>query len=506
IVPWRPARSFRQALLATNFIFYLDGCDSLGRFDVELGPYCEQDLKAGLITEKEAVAWVAALWKNFDANSGWNVALGGTLPDQRAAYNRLTMVCLKAIRKMRRPNLALRVRKDMPEKYFNQALAAIASGCGQPAFYHEEAYLQALQENHLNINFKDLSHYAFGGCTETMMHGMSNVGSLDGGLNLPGIMSKTLQRCLPGATSFKEILEALKQDISQNVSHLTTQVNHDQEQKAKYRPQPIRTLLVRDCLTAGREFNQGGARYNWSVINVGGLANVADSLAALKKLIFEEKVISPARFHQALTDNFQGWAQLLKEIKRCPRYGNDEDQADSLACEIASHVFRELTRYACWRGGRFLPGCLMFVTYVGAGENVPATPDGRLKDQPIADSIGPYFGREKKGPTAMLKSVAKLNQKMAAGTLVLNIRLAASFFSTATGRQAVKNLIRTYFSLGGMQVQVTVVDQAILKEAMKNPEKYQDLIVRVGGYSEYFTRLDRALQETIAARTEYSCP
>jgi len=504
IVPWAPARNFRQALLATNFIFYLDGCDSLGRLDMELAPYYQQDLKKGLITEKQAISLLQNLWKNFDANSAWNVVVGGSLPGNRPAYNRFTEVCLKSAAGFRRPNLALRMRRDIPDKYLEAALDTIGSGCGNPAVYNEELYLQALEENHLHINHEDLYHYAFGGCTETMVHGMSNVGSLDGGLNLVGIMSKTLKRMLPQACCFQEIVTAFKEDITQAVETLVSQVNYDQQHKAIWRPQVIRTLLVDDCLASGREFNSGGARYNWSVINVGGLANVADSLLAVKKLVFEEKYLGGKQLQEILEQDFQNRPDILQKVKQYPRYGNDEDEVDCLAIEVSDYVFQQLTSKACWRGGRFLPGCLLFVTYVAAGETVPATPDGRRKGQPIADSIGPYSGREKKGPTAMLKSVAKLHQKKAAGTLVLNIRLSKNLFTSPAGRKAVKNLIRTYFSLGGMQIQLNVVDQKILKEALEQPEKFPDLIVRVGGYSEYFNRLDRKLQQTIIARTEFN--
>ncbi|MCM8769315.1 MAG: hypothetical protein NC911_06540 [Candidatus Omnitrophica bacterium] len=503
VVPWQPAKTFRQALLATNLIFYLDGCDSLGRLDQELGPYYDQDFQAGLITEEAATELIRALWKNFDANSGWNVVLGGSDVSGRPAYNRLTLVCLKAARKMRRPNLALRIRRDMPDEYFEEALKTLGTGCGLPALYNEEAYLQALHQSHLNINFRDICQYAFGGCTETMMHGMSNVGSLDGGINLAGIMNNSLKKILPWATSFNQVVSGLKKEISQAIENLCRQVNADQEQKAKWRPQPMRTLLVEDCLDAGREYNAGGARYNWSVINVGGLANVADSLFAIKKLVFDERVVTGKKFLQVMRSNFKKEVALLKEIRQLAKYGNDENEVDYLAKEVAEYVFDDLTQYACWRGGRFLPGCLMFVTYVGAGQSVPATPDGRHKGEPIADSIGPYFGREKKGPTAMLMSVTRFNHQKAPGTLVLNMRLAKSLFSSYSGRKIVKDLVSTYFFLGGMQVQITVVDQMVLKEAMKNPEKFPDLIIRVGGYSEYFCRLDRHLQETISARTEY---
>ncbi|MFH0795491.1 MAG: pyruvate formate lyase family protein [Candidatus Omnitrophota bacterium] len=503
-VPFLPASNFYEALAATNFIFYLDGCDSLGRIDYELGAFYLSDLKSGKITHQKAIELMRTFWQNFDNNNGWNVAIGGSKTDGTPAYNELTLVCLEAARKMRRPSLALRIRKDMPDQYFESALDTIKTGCGLPALYNEELYLDALWNNHLNIQYRDISDYAFGGCTETMIHGKSNVGSLDGGINLLGILEETLTKFSLNASDFREVMEVYKKDLGNAISDMTSQINRDQERKAKYRPQPMRTLFIDDCLDAGKEYNSGGARYNWSVVNVGGLANVADSLIVINDLVYDRKKVSAKNYRQALRKNFAGFPELLKEIKRCPKYGNDEEEVDAIAKEVADFVFAEFRRYACWRGGHFLPGCLMFVTYASEGTKVMATPDGRKAREPIADSIGPYQGRDKNGPTAMLKSVAKLNQPAGIGTLILNMRFSRSFFDDANSRKAIKDMIRTYFGLGGMQIQITVVDQKILKDAILHPEKYEDLIIRIGGYSEYFNRLTPELKETVLARTEYN--
>ncbi|HIE28655.1 TPA: hypothetical protein EYP66_15355 [Candidatus Poribacteria bacterium] len=502
-VPFQPARDFFEALVAYNFVYYLDDCDNPGRVDLELFPYYERDLEAKHITHDEAVDLIHCLWENTDANSGWSAGIGGTAPTGEPAYNDLTVACLEAAHKIRRPNLQLHVRRDMPQEVWDAALDAIATGCGLPALYNEEEYLRSLREAHLGIREEDLGWHNGGGCTETMIHGRSNVGSLDAGINLPLILVQTFQERLPTAQSFDELVAAYKEDVADVILEIADDVNTDQEIKARLRPQPMRSLLIDDCIDNGREFNAGGARYNWSVVNVAGLANTIDSLAAVREIVFEKQEKTGAELLEILMKNYTDEERFRQRISHCPRFGNDDKRADEIARDISDFVFREFLHYAPWRGGKFLASCLMFVTYADAGEPVAATPDGRLAGEPLADSAGPYQGRDRNGPTAMLKSVAAIPHYLAPGTLVVNARFTKNFFNTDEGRAKMKDLVRTYFDLGGMQLQINVIDQEVLRDAIAHPEKYEDLIIRVGGYSEYFNRLSPALKQTVLERTEH---
>ncbi len=503
-IPFRPAESFYEAVVAYNLIYYLDDCDNPGRVDQELWPFYEADAAAGLTSYREAVDCLRELWENTDANNGWSAGIGGTTPEGEPAYNALTLASLEAAQCIRRPNLQLHVRRDMPPAIWDAALETISSGCGLPALYHEEAYLQALRDAHLGLREQDLGWHNGGGCTETMVHGRSNVGSLDAGLNLPMVLSKTLRDHLPSAADFAALLDAFKTDVCATIAEIVAQVNVNQQGKARWQPQPMRSLLVDDCIEKGIEFNGGGARYNWSVINIAGLANVADSLAAVREVVFEEQVLTGAELLSILQRDFVGEEGLRKRLCQCPRYGNDQLEADGLAAEVAEFVFREFLRYVPWRGGKFLSSCLMFVTYAQAGAPVAATPDGRHAGEPIADSAGPHQGRDTHGPTALLKSVASIPQALAPGTLVVNARFSAEMFACAASQRRLQDLIRTYFDLGGMQIQINVVDQEVLRDAIAHPEKHGDLIVRVGGYSEYFNRLSPDLKRTVLERTEHS--
>jgi len=503
-VPFHPARSFFEALVTYNFVYYLDGCDNPGRVDQELFPYYERDLASGRVTHSEAVELIRCLWENVDANIGWSAGIGGTNSTGDSAYNDLTIACLEAAHTIRRPNLQLHVRRDMPQSVWDAALDAMATGCGLPALYNEEEYLRSLRDAHLGIREEDLGWYNGGGCTETMIHGCSNVGSLDAGINLPLILVQTLRDHLATAGSFHELVVAYKEDVAHVVSRIVRDVNADQEMKARLRPQPMRSLIIDDCIDSGCEFNAGGARYNWSVVNVAGLANVIDSLAAIREVVFKKKEKTGVELLDILGRNYVGEKAFRQRLERCPRFGNDDPRADDLASDISEFVFREFLRYAPWRGGKFLASCLMFVTYADAGAQVGATPDGRLAGSPLADSAGPVQGRDRNGPTAMLKSVADIPHYLAPGTLVVNARFTKDFFATKAGRAKLQDLIRTYFSMGGMQIQINVIDQKVLQDAIAHPERHQDLIVRVGGYSEYFNRLSTALKQTILERTEHA--
>jgi pyruvate-formate lyase len=502
-LPMRPARGFYEAMISTIFFYALDGSDDLGRFDQFMWPYYRDDIAAGAIQRDEAVQLVRALWRYVDQCNGWNVALAGSTRDGCDASNDFTVVCLEAGRGMRRPNLAIRLRRDTPQPVWDAVIDSLAVGGGLPALYCEENYLRAIDLAQLNLPDDDKRDFAFGGCTELMVHGCSSVGSLDGDFHVIKTLEDSLHRHLPNAETFEDFLAGFEDDLRAGIGDVTRSVGRNQEVRGAYHPQLIRTLLIDDCIDRGKHYYNGGARYNWSVINIVGLSNAIDSLMAVRKAVYDDKRVGAEELLAALQASFAGFESLRQYLERCPRYGNDDPEVNALANHLSGVVYREFKRYAPWRGGRFLCGTLMFVTYGWFGKPVGATPDGRLAGTPVADSAGPVQGRDTKGPTAMLRSVTSLQQEHAPGTLVVNIRLAKELFESPEGRAKLQSLIRTYFDLGGMQLQVNVVDQEVLRDAIAHPERHGDLIVRVGGYSEYFNALDDDLKRTILERVEH---
>jgi len=502
-----PATSFLEGLLAVNFTWMLDFCDSIGRFDQVLGPLFDADLAAGQLDVPLMRRLLDEVWQGFERLNGWNLQLGGRTPAGDDGCNALTMECLEACRrnKLRRPNVALRLTADTPPRVVRTALEVLGEGSGRPALYHDDLYIEALLAADLGLSPEDAREIGFGGCTETMIAGLSNVGSLEGEINLASALERALRRPeAPSWTAIGQVVEAVNDEITQATEELVRQ--HNEALAARFAvgdPKLPRTLFTRDCVANGRSFEAGGARYNWAIVSYQGLANVIDSLAAMEQVVFGEQAADMAELIAALADNFEGHEPLRLRLAGASRFGNDDERVDELGRQVAEHAWRCLRAHRTPRGGRYLPSCILFATYGAAGARVGATPDGRLAGTPLNDSVGPVAGRDTHGPTAMLSSVARLPLALAIGTPVLNVRVQRSLFESDAGLAALAALVRGYFERGGPQIQLTVVDRATLIAAQTEPEQYADLIVRIGGYSEYFTRLGRDLQDTVIARTEH---
>ncbi|MBI5832333.1 MAG: hypothetical protein HZB16_08520 [Armatimonadetes bacterium] len=503
----QPATSFLEGLLAVNFTWMLDFCDSIGRFDQVLGPLFEADLAAGRLDLGLARRLLDELWQSFERLNGWNLQLGGRRPDGADGCNALTLECIDACQrnKLRRPNVALRLSDDTPPHVLRRALVVLGEGSGRPALYNDDLYIASLLAADVGLTVEDAREIGFGGCTETMIAGLSNVGSLEAEINLAVALERALRQ--PGAAAWSTIDDAVSA-VQAEVEALTEAMaaHHNAALTARFAagdPKLPRTFFTRDCVARGLSFEAGGARYNWAVVSYQGIANVIDSLAAIEQVVFADHAASMAEVLAALAANFEGHEPLRRRLAGSRRFGNDVERVDQLGAAVVEHAWRCLRTHRTPRGGRYLPSCILFATYGDAGSSVGATPDGRLAGTPLNDSVGPVAGRDTHGPTAMLASVAKLPLHLAVGTPVLNLRAQHALFESSAGLEALAALVRGFFERGGPQIQLTVVDRATLLAAQAEPERYADLIVRIGGYSEYFTRLGRDLQETVIARTEH---
>jgi len=478
-VPFQPARSLYEALVCWNFIYYLDFCDNPGRLDADLIDFYQGE---------DITHILHVFFQNVDINSGWSAALGPNC-------NPLTVQCIKASIGLRRPSLELRITDNTPDEVWDTAAEAIASGCGQPAFYNEVLYQQALRTKFPEISPVDLLRFNGGGCTETMLAGISNVGSLDAGVNMALVFSDNLRKYLKTANSFERFYSLFLDDVRAVTEETLNMVSHYQQNRAEFRPQPMRSLLIDDCIDKCKDFNAGGARYYWSIINVAGLINVIDSLLAVRELVYQKKVFSSQEFIELLIKEDNTFYQSLQA---CPCYGVDDPNADDLAAQVACDIWSLFNDKTPWLGGAFLPSSIQFSTYADAGRNIGSTPDGRKCGNPLCDSVSAIHGKDIKGPTAMLTSAARLHLVKALGTPVTNLRLSREHV-----KKALKPLVQGYFQQGGMQLQVTCISKANMLDALKNPQKHENLIVRIGGYSEYFNRLTPELKQTVIDRTEF---
>jgi len=265
-----------------------------------------------------------------------------------------------------------------------------------------------------------------------------------------------------------------------------------------------RTFFTRDCIRNRKSFEAGGARYNWAVVSYHGIANLIDSLAAIRHYVFETGEIGKEELLGALRTNFEGGEALRKKLLAAPKFGNDDPAVDALGRDVLRCAWESLYAHETPRGGRYLASCILFTTYLAAGRTVGATPDGRHAFDALTDSVGAAQGRDENGPTALLKSVAKLPLDLAVGTPVLNIRFQKEFLDDPEGLRGAASLVRSFFEQGGLQIQVSVLDRDELLRAQEKPEEHKDLIVRIGGYSATFVELPHEMQNSVIARTEHA--
>ncbi len=516
-----PATTFVEGLLAVNFTWMLDACDSIGRLDQALGPLFEADQRDGRLDLALARDMLDDLWRNFERFNSWNLQIGGFTPAGSDGTNALTLECIAACGRnhFRRPNVAFRITSQTPDAAVLAALRVLAQGSGRPALYNDDAYVRTLRGMDLGLTDEDAREIGFGGCTETMIAGLSNCGSLEGEINL----AKALELALydgfdphekrqrgPHTGAFAEFatFDAFYAAVKRQIQYMTDEFVAGSRARLAQRfhagdPKLYRTFFTRDCVKRHKSFEAGGARYNWAVVSYQGIANLIDSLAAVRRCVFEEKKCAPAALLAGLAANFVGQEELRQVLLAAPKFGNDDASVDDLGRDIIGFAWSELYSHSTPRGGRYLASCILFVTYYGAGLYVGATPDGRRAGEVLTDSVGAAQGRDTHGPTALLNSVAKLPLPLAVGTPVLNLRFQRRVFETDAGLAGLCAVVRGFFAQGGLQLQLSVLDRDELLAAQREPEKYRDLIVRIGGYSEYFVNLGRELQDSVIARTEH---
>ena len=477
-VPLYPSRSCYEAIVCWNFIMYLDNCDNLGCLAKGIEPYYKGEMLVPLLEN---------LYDNLDKNNGYSMSLDSKCPE-------LTVQCLEAARGKRRPMIELLVDETTPDLVWRTAIATIKSGGGQPAFYNANVLLGGLRKRFSSIREQDIEQFCGGGCTETMLAGLSNVGSLDAGINLLLILEDVLRSNLRTARSFEEFYESYLNQVEAVVENVKKEINNSRKERSKYNPLPMRTLLIDDCIDKGVEYNSGGARYGWSIINFAGLINVIDSLLAIKDLVFDGKKYTAENVIEFLKSNDESF--LKKVVGLDKSFGKDDQDVNRFANDISKKIFSMTETGELVFGEGFLSASIQFMSQAIAGKRVGATPDGRSEGEPLCDSLAAIFGKDTYGATALLNSVTALELNRALGVPVLNFNVTENF-----NDDILKALILGYMKKGGIQMQITLANKEELLDAYAHPERHGNLIVRVGGYSEYFNNLSDDLKRMIINRT-----
>ncbi len=512
-VPLYQAESFYEAFISCNAVMYFSNWFEPGRIDDYLFPYYEKDLSEGKTSREEAYLFLRTLFEDIEKRIGHpgvtHVTIGGTRPDGSVVYNALTEIVIKAIGGLRTPNVSLRVRKDMPQFIWDAFLYNISKGYAQPAIVNEELYLDYLTKDY-HIPYEDAVDYVFGGCSEVLIQGKTMCDSTWVAYNMLDVFEQTLYNHFMNCDTFDDFYHRLKQDYQVTLHEMAEHINIRQFSHAMHYPSPLSTLFVDDCIENAKSFSNGGARYNFDSTNIYAATNAINSLYTLKHY-YEGKLgsFSKTAFLQALLANFEGYEDIYAKCKKVTKFGNYDQELNALASDLMNFVFDETMKLDCYRSndkytGRFMPAIILWVDWISCGEHVGATPDGRFLGQATVDSCGPMQGTDMEGPTSVMTAALSLPQHKCIGTCVLNLRLDPSVFRTPGGTEKLQQLCEIYFLQGGCQLQINVVDPEVLMDALQNPENHQNLVVRVGGFSDNFVKLSKPIQEEVIKRTQHT--
>ncbi len=476
-VPFSPATNAYEAVVALNFCLSLDGWDNVGRLDDILAPYHKgEDLRAEL----------KCMFKSMQDNERWSITLG---PD----YNDITYQALEASEGLARPLIELRVVGGMPDELWALASKRVLQGGGQPAFYNEAAIQSRLLSRIPELTPEDAKEFAGGGCTETSFAGLTYSGGTDLNINVLKIFEDYMYQCLPTAASFEEFYEGFNSLLRRAQDEQMAEINRYWNERARTCFAPIRTLFVDDCIDNEKGWFQGGARYTFSIHSDSGIPNTIDSLLAIRHLVYGQKKYTPDEFLSLLKAEDPTFRALLRS---CPAYGVGDPECDGLAHDLTARFYEHYLNGKLDLGIGFFPTAHQFTRHIENGLEVGPTPDGRTAKAPEADSLAPVNGKAVKGPTVMLKSASCFEQKDIYGMAVTNLSITRKY-----SPEVLRGLVEGYFALGGTQLQITATDRQTLLAAKADPESHRDLIVRVGGYSEYFHRLSPELKDAVIART-----
>ena len=542
-VPYNPARTFHEALQATWFSHMVEMIAesypgpgiSHGRLDQYLYPFYKRDIEEGRLSGEEAkeLFQCFSIKHNYaydyqtpggphgrNAGFGQLITLGGQGPNGEDLTNDLAYLALESFQElnMLEPKLNLRIHSGTPKELLLKACQMIRDTQGSPFILNfDRVVIEALEGE--GMSREDAVDYGVVGCLENTAQGNDTSGTVDVHFNV----AKSVELALNGGKdwrtgerlgvetgdplefeSFEQVMQAYKQQLRATTKHVTEITSACDALRGKYVPCPFLSAVVDGCVEKGMDIRNGGAIYNFTTSNGVGIATAADSLAAIKKTVFEDKRLTMAELLQALRTNFEGKEDIRQIlITRAPKFGNDDDYVDSIAREIFRFWCRELSQYVTPTGKRFRAGYLSWNHFIHDGAFTAATPNGRRAGEPLSNGVSPSQGCDVKGPTANMKSVAGLGFDLLPSGASHVITINPTALETDEQLDKFAALLMTYNELGGTSLQFNVIDAETLQDAQRNPESYRNLLVRVTGYNAYFVGLSRALQDEIIARIEH---
>ena len=541
-VPENPPESFYEAI---QFLWFVQVGGILsenplslnpGRFDQYMDPYYEADLDKGTITPDFAQELVDALWLKYSEwvwtisantadyfagyNQFQNLTVGGKTREGGDGTNPVTFMALKATEEVKshQPGLSVRVHADCPKEFLDGVTHLVSKGTGFPAIHSDSVGYQML----LNAGYEPDDARDWNNCGCVVPHNRKtgewtaavnmNFGSaLEYALNegkslMTGEKMGLDEGPAKDFATYEEVEAAFYRQFDNLCRHSVILTVEAQRLHWEMVPRPFLSSCIEHCLDTGTDLSRGGAKYNIGPVITGiGLAVVANSLAAVKQLVFEDKVCDMDTLTRALRADWVGYEDLQARAKAAPKYGNDDDSVDVIAQKLANHFYHEIHGYKDLFGSPFLTAFMGISNYIPMGRVLGATPDGRKGGEPSSEGVSPFVGTDTSTPLAAMRSTAKLNQEVHSGGTLLNLRLNPELVATKRGQANLGAMIQTLFSLGAFHVQFNCISSDTLRDAQAHPENYKDLLVRVAGYSTQFVNLSRSMQDAIIARTEHAC-
>ena len=514
-VPAKPADSFYEAVQSVHFVTYCLSLNpfrywsrqqfQLGHPDRYLYPYYKKDVESGDLTKEKAQRILNCLGVQINErvpaglSSGYMV--GGKNEKGETVANELTAMLMQVIDDVRLvyPAVGLCYTDDMPDEYLTKACEILSKGRSHPAIFNDEVISKGLR--YYGVPEGESHDYIHSTCVEITPTAASNVWVASPYTNMMQLLLDTMTR---EYGSFDEHLDALLKAIDERIKNKYLSENETRRVRAENSVNPLLSCFVNDCLSRGLDIERGGARYNWIMPSYVGMANLVDSLYVLKQIVYEEKRLTVSEFKSILDRNFEDNEALrLHLLNSLPKYGNDIDEIDRYFGMLTDHIIAECEKYtAIHSNGNLIPSVFCWEMHERYGRNTGATPDGRRAGFPLGDGSGPCQGREMNGPTASILSSTKWDHHKLIGGVAVNMKFSKSSQSKDSVN-VMKALIKSYIKRGGFEIQINVTDKSVLEMARQNPEEYRDLIVRIGGYSDYFTRLSPEMQAEVILRTEH---
>jgi formate C-acetyltransferase len=539
-VPANAPQNFWEAIQMYWFVHLgtiteLNGWDAMnpGHLDQHLDPFYQKDLDQGSIDRDKAKELISCLWikvNNHPAppkvgvtakesgtyNDFTNINLGGLRRDGSDGVNEVSYLILEVIDELNllQPQSNVQISEKTPDRFLKAACRVIRKGYGYPSVFNADEVV--MEQIRVGKSIEDAREGGCSGCIETGAFGKEAY-VLTGYLNVPKILALALNNGVDPLLNkkvgletgdprrfndFNALYEAFGKQLQCIVDTKIRVNNYIERMFAAHAPAPFLSVVINDCIKNGKDYYNGGPRYNTNYIQCCGIGTITDSLSAIKTHVFEKGTVSMAQLLKALNNNFEGDEKLRLTLQnKTPFFGNDDDRADSLMQRVYDSLFETIDGKPNTKGSTYHLNMLSTTCHIYFGKMLGATPNGRLAEKPISDGTSPSHGADRNGPTAVIKSLGKMDQVKSGGTL-LNQRFLPSVLEKEEDITKLAHLIRSYFKLNGHHIQFNVVDTAMLRKAQAAPDDYRNLLVRVAGYSDYFVDLDLDHQEEIIARTE----